>query len=64
MKLILHREDLLLKNVDLNCSQVEFEDFRPEVQRAIRAVKEAGGHVAIYEDDHSDDNVIFLPQET
>lgn len=58
MKLTLGREDLKTDFKNINCSQTRFEHFKQEVQNEIIAV----GRATFKEDDGSNYNVIFQPE--
>lgn len=57
MKLELDREDLMPEFENVNTSQVRFEHFKPEVQRAIQEV----GQATFWDWDRRNHNAVYPP---
>ena len=57
MRLTVDRDDLKPEHKDVNCSQTQFEHFKPNVQQAIRVV----GQATFQEFDRTNYNVVRPP---
>jgi hypothetical protein len=60
MRLELTRDDLKPERVGINSSQTRFEDFKPDVQRAIAAV----GKAMFLDKDGMFHNAIYPPKRS
>lgn len=59
MRLELTMDDLLAPRSGINCSETRFDDFKPEVQAAIKAV----GKAIFLDNGGTNYNAIYPPKE-